>query len=154
MGEQEWHIYIRDNAELTLDTLVPVAEVISDMLSHYLGDAVLYVLPILTCEETEISEKLDALNVRQDQHNLQITEVTLLPTIGDIIQPPNLIYLHSDNNYKFQADEDIGWTTQESSLYRYGRVCKKIRQTCYSVESERGSYNDIDITYMRYFKRI
>ena len=150
---EAWYIYIHNDAELTLDTLVPVAEVVNDMLSRYLGDAVLYLLPILACKESEISRKLDSLNVREDQTRTRDTRTEHLPKVGEIVQADDQSCLTADANYVFPSGDYIGYSTPGDLSYKYGVVNNRVGPARYNVLISPGAYAEMDTGRMRYFKR-
>ena len=153
----KWQVYIRNDADLSLDTLVPVAEVVNGMLSAYLGDAVLYLLPILKCEEAQINDKLDALNVRQDHSSTQNIKSSHIPKPGDSIQADDLVCLVSDPdpNYVYIPEEFIGWAGAEDSFYRYGIVSNVVdpQRKLYNVNTAAGTFVEMNVERMSYFER-
>jgi len=54
MDIHQWNIYMRDDAELSQDLLIPLAEIVNSLLTGILCDSVLYLLPVLSCAEDQI----------------------------------------------------------------------------------------------------
>ena len=154
--EKTWNIYIRDSAKPTMQTMVSITQVVKDMLGKligHLGDATIYLLPMLTCKETEIHAQLDGLYIRQDQLAVELTEQQSDPlaVTGEVIQPPDLIRLCKDSSYVYAAGEYIGYALQGDSTYKYGKVINQISDDLYNVELSPGDSKELDANMMRYF---
>ncbi len=83
-GPDIWNVYIQNNAQLSQDLLIPLAEVINSILTGLLRDSVLYLLPLLACTEAQMHEKLDSLNVRVD-HTQLTGRAPTLPAPGQSV---------------------------------------------------------------------
>ena len=90
----QWHVYVSNNADLSLDLLVPLADVINDIMSGLLRDAVLYLQPIITCPtEDDIGPTLNSLNVREHRTTTGSEQHPLIPRPGDPVSDTHLTSL-------------------------------------------------------------
>jgi len=82
-------VYLKHDAEISNNILIPFAEALNSVLGGILRDSALFLLPVLTCLDTDIKECLDRLDVLP--YLLQKdTQDPTLPRAGSIV--PNALY--------------------------------------------------------------
>ena len=117
--DSQWHIYISSDAELSLDLLVPLAGVINDTMSSLLRDAVLYLLPIISCQsEDDINTTLNNHNVRE---HLTIDESGWDLQPGDPIPETHMAWLKAGER-AFDEGEYVGYKEDDSHPVLYGII--------------------------------
>lgn len=116
-----WNVYIREDAKLEQDLLIPLADVINSILNGILRDSVLFLLPILACSLDKIDSKLDSLNVRLDQS--QATKrASTLPSPGTPVHPDHQLLLHQDDGKHFMVDQYVGYRGTPDAEPVYAKI--------------------------------
>ena len=147
-------IYIRSADNLDSHILVSVAKVVNEMVSNFLGDMALYLIPIMQCSENDISRELDRLYIRQDQSStITSRRLNPLPILGNEIQPPELIIMQQTGNYEYTAEEYVAWVAAGCTTYKYGKVIKLVAANQYKVEISPGQYTTMTSDKMKFFGR-
>ncbi len=128
-----WNVYIRNESRLGQDLLIPLAEVINTILSGWLHDSVLYLLPILACEESQIQKKLDSFNVRLDHRTAnreagQGDTASLISLLGEVVKEQHREMLKPGET-EFEPEEYVGYQTDAESPVIYGRIREEIQAT-------------------------
>ena len=118
-----WKVYIKNGAELNQELLIPVAEVINKILSGMLRNSVLYLLPVLSCDQGQVQAKLNLLNVRLD-HSEAATTVSAMPKLGDMI-PENHRKLLKWGNTNFIEGEYVGFKDPDGK-FLYARIQEEV----------------------------
>ena len=115
----QWHVYVSSEAELSLDLLVPLADVINEIMSSLLRNAVLYLLPIISCQsEDVINTTLNNLNVREHHATVGIGRVLQL---GDPIPETNMACLMAGER-DFDVGEYVGYKEDDTEPIVYGII--------------------------------
>ncbi len=120
-----WNVYIQNESRLDQDLLIPLAEVINTILSGCLHASVLYLLPILACEESQMQKKLDSLNVRLDHTNSNSAwseadqGPSVFPTLGTAVDEQHRKMLRPGEN-DFQSGEYVGYQKDPESPVLHG----------------------------------
>ena len=130
-----WNVYIRNDAALHHDLLIPLAEVINSILAGILRDSVLYLLPILSCPENQIKTKLDSLNVRLDQSQAT-TRAPTLPTPGSPIHPDHLSLLSQSDSVTWSTNDYVAYKESEDGEAMYAVVTDQVMQDAFGELSE------------------
>ena len=130
----QWHVYVSSEAELGLDLLVSLADVINDIMSGLLRHAVLYLLPILRCQsDDEINIKLNSLNVRDDNVTTLPLAATLrrpglMPVPGDRVSESDQKCLRSGHT-RFSVGDYVGYRRDDTQPYLHGIIERQHRST-------------------------
>ena len=115
----QWHVYVSSDAELSLDLLVPLADVINEIMSSLLRNAVLYLLPIISCQsEDDINTALNNLNVREHHATVGIGRVLQL---GDPIPETKMACLMAGER-DFDVGEYVGYKEDDTEPIVYGII--------------------------------
>ena len=127
----QWRIYVSSDAELSLDLLVSVTDVINDIMSGLLRHAVLYLLPILRCQsDDEIDIKLNSLNVREG-HAASSTEhrrFRVMPQPGDTVAESDRDTLR-DGQWVFAVGEYVGYRKDDTGPFLHGVIKQQLMPT-------------------------
>ena len=123
----EWYVYINEDATLDQELLIPLAEKINSILGGILGDSVLYLLPILGCDDDQIQKKLDSLNVRMD-HCQTRTRSPTLPAPGTEV-PQDLQKLLEQSGGEITSGEYVAYIEQPGSACIYATVSEEVMGT-------------------------
>ena len=128
-GNEVWNIYVRKDASPTQDLLIKLADVINTILKGMLKKSVLYVIPLLTCDEDKIIETLDNFNIWTD-HQAKSAKQSLLPASGAIVPENVRQMLYQKGPKRLKASYDVGdfvaYEGEESSekmVYAIIREC-------------------------------
>ena len=124
-GPDIWNVYIKNDADLSQDLLIPLAEVINSILTGLLRDSVLYLLPLLACSESQMHSKLDALNVRVD-HTQLTSRVPTLPPAGQIIPEELLKLLQPVTSSTVPSGDYVAYTPPDNSTETVYAVCQGV----------------------------
>ena len=132
----QWHVYVSNDAEQSLDLFVSIAEVVNEIMSSLLKDAILYLLPIISCQsEDDINVTLNKLNVREHHPTAASQRSGMVPLPGDQV---------SDAHQKlFKAGED-DFTVGEYVGYRPDDSPHAL----YSIIKERHLSSSNEVTYV------
>ena len=118
----QWHVYVSNDAEQSLDLFVTLAEVINEIMSSLLKYAILYLLPIISCQsEDDTNGTLNKLNVREHHPTAASRRSGMVPLPGDQV---------SDAHHRklFKAEEDftvgeyVGYMPDDSPLVLYSII--------------------------------
>ena len=120
-----WNVYIKNDATLHHDLLIPLAEVINSILAGILRDSVLYLLPILACSEEQIQRKLDSLNVRLDQSQATSRSPTM-PLPGSQV-PSDLFPLLKQTLATHVVGEFVAYRETEESDFLFAVTVEEVR---------------------------
>ena len=120
----QWPVYVSNNADLSLDLLVPLADVINEIMSGLLRDAVLYLQPIIACPtEDDIGPTLNNLNVREHRRTPGSERHPLIPRPGDPVSGTHLTSL-GPRKRPFSEGEYVGYEENTGHPVVYGIVKK------------------------------
>lgn len=78
------NVYVKNDAEMGQDLLIPLAEALNSILNGILKDSVLFLLPILGCKEADINVCLNQLNVHSDLSQT-VARMPTLPAPGSVV---------------------------------------------------------------------
>ncbi len=120
-----WNVYIQNDAALSQDLLIPLAEVINSILAGLLRDSVLYLLPLLACPETQMHDKLDSLNVRVD-HTQLTSRVPTLPPPGQAVPAELTTLLQPVTEPTVPAGDYVAYTPGDGSSDAVFAVCQGV----------------------------
>ena len=120
-----WNVYIKNDATLHHDLLIPLADVINSILAGILRDSVLYLLPILACSEEQIQRKLDSLNVRLDQSQATSRSPTM-PLPGSQV-PSDLFPLLKQTLATHVVGEFVAYRETEESDFLFAVTVEEVR---------------------------
>ena len=119
----KWRVYVSSDADLSLDLLVPLADVINEIMSGLLREAVLYLQPIIACPtEDDIGPTLDNLNVREHRTPTGSGQHPLIPRPGDPISDTHQTSLKPGNQRPFSMGEYVGYKKHYSHPVVYGVI--------------------------------
>ena len=124
-GPDIWNVYIKNDAELSQDLLIPLAEVINSILTGLLRDSVLYLLPLLACTETDMHNKLDSLNVRVD-HTQLTSRVPTLPPPGELVSEELYKHLRPVTSTNVPSGDYVVYTPADGSSGAVYAVCQGV----------------------------
>ena len=121
----QWHVYISSDAELSLDLLVSLTDVINEIMSGLLRDAVLYLQPIISCQsENDINTTLNNLNVREHHATAESGRPRLIPRPGDPVSNTHMPLLKRGKRAFFEG-EYVGYKEDDSYPVLYGIIKKR-----------------------------
>ena len=119
----KWRVYVSSDADLSLDLLVPLADVINELMSGLLRDAVLYLQPIIACPtEDDIGPTLDNLNVREHRAPTGSGQHPLIPRPGDPVSDTHQTSLKPGNQQPFSMGDYVGYKAHDSLPVVYGVI--------------------------------
>ena len=130
----QWHVYVSSDAELSLDLLVSLTDVINEIMSGLLRHAVLYLLPILRCHsDDEINIKLNSLNVREDHSATQTSGATLrrpslMPQPGDQVSGSDLNLLRA-GQWTFSVGDYVGYRRDDTGPFLHAAIKQQLMST-------------------------
>ena len=124
-GPDIWNVYIKNDAELSQDLLIPLAEVINSILTGLLRDSVLYLLPLLACSESQMHNKLDGLNVRVD-HTQLTSRIPTLPPAGQVVPKELLKLLHPVTGTTVPSGDYVAYTPPAGGTKTVYAVCQGV----------------------------
>ena len=114
-------VFIRNGTRLDQEVLVPLAEVINMILGGALRESILYLLPILSCSDSEIHKKLDTLNVRLDL----AYRASGLPVLGSAV-PEAMLPFTKSSHTDFTSQEYVGYRPSPADNLVYAVVQEQI----------------------------
>ena len=121
----QWHVYVSSDAELSLDLLVSLTDVINEIMSGLLRDAVLYLQPIISCQsENDINTTLNNLNVREHHATAESGRPRLVPRPGDPVSNTHMTLLKGGKR-AFIEGEYVGYKEDDSHPVLYGIIKKQ-----------------------------
>ena len=115
----QWRVYVSSDADFSLDLLVILANVINEIMSGLLRNAVLYLQPIIACpKEDDIATTLNNLNVRDYR---AAEGIGLDLQAGDPITATVMACLRGGER-DFVKGEYVGYQEHEGQPIVYGVV--------------------------------
>ena len=115
----QWRVYVSSDADFSLDLLVILADVINEIMSGLLRNAVLYLQPIIVCpKEDDIATTLNNLNVRDYR---AAEGIGLDLQAGDPI-PATVMACLRGGERDFVKGEYVGYQEHEGQPVVYGVV--------------------------------
>ena len=136
----QWHVYVSSDAEQNLDLFVSLAEVINEIMSSLLKDAILYLLPIISCQsEDDINVTLNKLNVREHHPMAASGRSGMVPLPGDQVSDTHQ-KLFKAGQEDFTVGEYVGYRPDDSPLVLYSIIKERL---CSSSKRLRSSSNEV-----------
>ena len=118
----QWRVYVSHDADFSLDLLVILADVINEIMSGLLRNAVLYLQPIIACpNEDDIATTLNNLNVRDYR---AAEGIGLDLQAGDPI-PATVMACLRGGERDFAKGEYVGYQEHEGQPVVYGVVTEQ-----------------------------
>lgn len=132
----QWYVYVSNDPEQSLDLFVSLAEVINEIMSGLLKDAILYLLPIISCQGVDdINVKLNKLNVREHHPTAAIQRSGMVPLPGGQVSEAHQT-LFKAGEEDFAVGEYVGYRTGD---------CHHI---VYSIIKEQHPPSSNEVTYV------
>ena len=140
LGDKLWYVYIEKDAVLDQELLIPLVEVINNILSGMLRDSVLYLLPLLSCKEKDMHRTLDSLNIKVDVDTQAMRQVALLPQLGTEVSEEDARRLEA-GFAKFEDGEYVGYQQTEDHPVVYAQVdqASEMHIQLYMIKTDAGS---------------
>ena len=135
----QWYVYVSNDVsndpEQSMDLCVSLAEVINEIMSGLLKGAILYLLPIISCQGVDdINVKLNKLNVREHHPTAAIQRSGMVPLPGGQVSEAHQT-LFKAGEEDFAVGEYVGYRPDD---------CHHI---VYSIIKERHPPSSNEVTY-------